>query len=85
MNEKEFLTTAQVASLLGVSRIAIFKKIKSGRIRAKKSGRNYLISRAEIETTMGSDLSERNKLKIDTAVSKVLTEYGQTIKLLGQE
>lgn len=47
MNEsklkKEYLSTAELANLLGVSRIAVFKKIKLGKIKAFKIGRNFVI------------------------------------------
>ena len=38
--EKEYLSTSEVAKILGISRIAVFKKIKSGEIKAEKKGRN---------------------------------------------
>jgi len=65
--------------------VAIFKKIKSGQIKAHKAGRNYLIARGEIETILGDNLSDHKKDEIDIAVTRVLKEYGQTIKLLGKE
>ena len=42
---KDFLTTTEVSKVLGISRIAVFKKIKSGEIKAQKNGRNYIIHR----------------------------------------
>lgn len=47
---KEFFTTNELAKILGVSRVAVFKKIKSGAIKAKKMGRNFVIYKKDIET-----------------------------------
>ncbi len=57
MNEnkvkKEYLSTSELAKLLGVSRIAVFKKIKSGKIKAFKIGRNYVVPIEEFWTAKG--------------------------------
>jgi len=63
MKEKYF-STMQVAKILGVSRIAIFKKIQSGSIKAMKVGRNYLISKDELLPLIKKRLEkERNEGK----------------------
>lgn len=38
-----YLSTTQVAKLLGISSVAVFKRIKSGRIKAQKIGRSYAV------------------------------------------
>lgn len=48
MKLKEFYTTAELAKLLGVSRIAVFNRIKKGDIRAQKMGRNFVIFKKDI-------------------------------------
>ena len=48
INEKDFYTTAELAELLGVSRIAVFKRIKSGSIKATKVGRNFVIFKKDV-------------------------------------
>ncbi len=50
MESKEFFTTSELAKKLGISRIAVFKKIKSGKIRAQKMGRNFVIYKKDVET-----------------------------------
>lgn len=85
MDKKEFFTTSEVARMLGVSRIAIFKQIKKGTIRARKSGRAYLVPKDELDDVLVEGLSEARKRDIDGAVGKVVAEYGQTLKLLGKE
>lgn len=83
--QKEFLSTGEVAKLLGISRIAVFKKIKSGGIQAQKVGRNFVIPRKELPVLLGKALSEEKKKAIEEAVQKVVKEYGETLRLLGRE
>lgn len=83
--EKDFFSTTEVAKILGISRIAVFKKIKSGEIKAKKVGRNYVINKNELPRISGVILSEDKKKLIDEAVTKTVNEYGETLRLLGRE
>lgn len=82
---KEFLSTIEVAKLLGISRIAVFKKIKTGEIMAKKVGRNFVIAKECLPFLLGEELSASEKNSINATVSKVVSEYGETLKLLGAE
>lgn len=43
-DEKQFYSVAEAAKKLGVSRIAVFKRIKKGDIKAMRVGRIYVIS-----------------------------------------
>jgi len=83
--EKELYSTNDLARLLGVSRIAIFKRIQAGKIKAKKVGRNFVIPRKELPEILGNVLTKPKKRAIDAAVKKTVREYGQTLKLLGRE
>jgi len=83
--EKNYLTTAKLAKLLGISRIAVFKKIKSGRIKAKKIGRNFVVDKAEIGEILDESLTEKRKAEISEAVKQTVKEYAETLKLLGKE
>jgi excisionase family DNA binding protein len=82
---KNTLSTKELAKLLGVSRVAIFKKIQKGEIRAEKIGRNFVIDKKSLPEILGSVLTEAKKKKIEDAVKKTVKEYGETLKLLGQE
>lgn len=82
---KKLLSTTQVAKLLGISRVAVLKKIKTGEIKAHKVGRNYVISKADLPIEIGGELTEAKKMLIDKAVKKTVQEYGKTLKLLGKE
>ncbi|KKQ68577.1 MAG: hypothetical protein A2626_02765 [Candidatus Nealsonbacteria bacterium RIFCSPHIGHO2_01_FULL_38_55] len=48
MELKEFYTTAELAEILGISRVAVFNKIKKGEIKALKMGRNFVIFKKDI-------------------------------------
>ncbi len=79
----QFLSTLQAAKILGISRVALFNKIKSGEIKAMKVGRNYIIPREEImDRPKKGELSEVRKAEIDKGVDRVILEYGETLKLL---
>jgi excisionase family DNA binding protein len=49
MESKEFYTTKELAELLGISRVAVFNKIKKGDIKAQKMGRNFIIFKKDVE------------------------------------
>jgi len=80
-----YITIPELAKILGVSRITVFKKVKKGEIKASKIGRNYAIPKRYLEEILGKALSEREKQEIERAVKKTVKEYGQTLKLLGKE
>jgi len=85
MIKKEYLSVSQFAKILGVSRIAIYKKIKKGQIEAIRIGRSFVIPRKYLTDITGKTLSEKNKKIIDEAVRKIFKEYGEVLKLLGRE
>lgn len=80
-----YITIPELAKILGLSRVAIFKRVKKGAIKAVKIGRNYAIPRAYIDSILGRTLGDSDKKEIDIAVKKTVKEYGRTLKLLGKE
>lgn len=82
MENKRVMTTSELAKMLGISRIAVFKKIKSGKIKAVKVGRNYIISKKDIPSLFAATSKEKKHL-IERAVKKTVSEYGEVLKLLG--
>jgi len=86
MTKKEsYLSIPELAKVLGMSRIAVFKKVKAGEIKAIRVGRNYAVPAESIDNILGHSLSEDEKEKISRAVKKVVHEYGEVLKLLGRE
>jgi excisionase family DNA binding protein len=87
--KKLYISVAELAKMLGISRIAVFNKIKKGQIPAEKIGRSYAVSMEHVnEIISGSSsgiLTEDKKEEIKKAVEKVVKEYGEALKLLGKE
>lgn len=83
--DKEFYSVPEVAKILGVSRIAIFKKIKKGEIKAERIGRNYAIESSELAHIFGKKISAQDKKELDKAIRKVFKDYSETLRLLGNE
>lgn len=85
MEKREFISVLEFAELLGVSRIAIYKRIKKGQIDAVRIGRSYAIPKKYVNDIVGKTLSEKNKKMIAAAVKRTFKEYGEVIKRLGRE
>ena len=83
--KKQLYSVKEVADILKISRIAVHKKIKTGRIQANKVGRSYVISKEEVQKLVTLELTDAMKKEIDKALSKVVEEYGEALKLLGKE
>ncbi len=85
MAKANYITIPQLARLLGISRIAVYKKVKSGQIKATRMGRNYVICDREITGILGKEVSSEDKKQIDAAIKKVVQEYGEFLKMLGKD
>jgi excisionase family DNA binding protein len=80
---KTYLTTSEVAKILGVNRVTIFRRIKSGEIKAERIGRNFLVPAEQFVSQ--NKLTEEKKQEIKKVVEKAVKEYGETFRLLGNE
>jgi len=85
MKKSEFITIPQLAKILGLSRIAVYKKVRKGQIKAVRIGRTFAIDQKYVLKILGKDLGQEDKRQIDDAIRKTIKEYGQTLKLLGSE
>jgi len=87
--KRTYISVAELAKMLGISRIAVFNKIKKGQIPAEKIGRSYAILMEHVNEIISGSISEilteEKKEDIKNAVEKVVKEYGETLKLLGKE
>lgn len=85
----KYVSVAELAKMLGISRIAVFNRIKKGLIPAEKIGRFYVISMEDVSDIINGSalgvLTDEKKDEIKKAVEKVVREYGETLKLLGKE
>lgn len=79
------LTIPQLADKLGLSRVAVWNKVKRGEIRAAKVGRQYVISAQDARVAAGEELSPERKKCLEAAVDRVVREYGPVLKRLSRE
>ena len=49
---REYYSIPEAAVLLGLSRIAVFKRVKAGRMAALRIGRNWAVPAAELERVL---------------------------------
>jgi excisionase family DNA binding protein len=85
MAKERYLTIPELAKLLGVSRIAIYNRVKKGQIPASKIGKTYVITDQTVANILGKEVTRSGKKRIDAAVRKTVQEYGEVLKKLGKE
>lgn len=85
MTTQHYLSTTEAARILGVSRITVFQRIRNGKIKAEKVGHSYVIDPEDIGISADNGVSPKRKLVMNQAVKKTVTEYGETLRLLGKE
>lgn len=85
MERAKYISIAEFAKILGISRIAVYKKVKKGQIEAIRVGRSFAIPQKNVTAILGKTLQEKDKREIDKAVKKTVKEYGEVLKLLGRE
>jgi excisionase family DNA binding protein len=85
MVKKRYITIPQLAKALGISRIAVYRRVKSGAIPATKVGRIYVIADRTVNEILGAELGRKMKDRIDAAIDCTASEYGQVLKWLSKE
>jgi len=86
VTEIQYVTTTEAAKLLGISRIALYKRIKRGVLKAKRMGKFYMIPKREvIFDVIGKPLLEEQKKVLEKAIKRTIEEYGDVLKRLGNE
>ncbi len=83
--ENKYLSISEVAKLLKISRIAVYKKVKKGHIKAIKIGKHFAIPSKSIDEAKYRTLRATDKARIRRAVRKTVREYGETLRLLGRD
>ena len=85
MEKSDFFSIPELSKYLGISRIAVYKKVKMGQIKAIKIGRNYAIPKDQyLNNVLNRELKEDEKKQVEKAVKKTIREYGEALKLLGK-
>lgn len=83
--EKKYLTVAELAKILDITRAAVHKKIQAGKITTMRIGRTYAIPVSLLPEILRTELGEERKKDIDDVVKRVVKEYGETLRLLDKE
>ena len=81
----DLITIPKLAEGLGLSRVAVYKKVKSGQIPAKRVGRIYVISANTANILLQPAIGKQDLEWIDEAVKKVVREYSVVLKWLSAE
>jgi len=83
--DKEYYSTIEAANILRVSRKTVFKWAQSGKIKATKVGRNYIIPHSVVLEKLGKSIGKDKKANIEKAIDKAMREYEKTFRMLGKE
>lgn len=75
MSDK-FYSTPEVAKILGITRIAVFKKIKTGKLKAMKVGKGYVVAK--------EDLMHHYRLKLAKVAKKMSPDESEAIDKISQ-
>ena len=73
----------EISDILGISKVSVINKIKTGQIRAHKVGNGYVIDSADV--LFGQNLPENIKFEIENVVKKAVKQYEEAFKLLSKE
>ncbi|MBN1509718.1 MAG: helix-turn-helix domain-containing protein [Sedimentisphaerales bacterium] len=79
------MTIPQLARELGVSRVSVWNRVKSGKITAHKVGAQYVIRAKDANVALGRSLTDEQRRRIHYAVDRVVKEYGSVLKQLSHE
>lgn len=85
MDREKYITIPKLAKLLGISRIAVYKRVKRGEIPATKIGGIYVITDETVNRVLNRRITPKGKRHIDSAVRRAVRDYGVVLKRLGRE
>lgn len=68
MVRDKYFTTAELAKMLGISRVSVHKKIKSGEIKAIAMGRNYVVEKNSLPSEIKERIQEEKKQTIEQII-----------------
>ncbi len=82
---KEYYSTIEAANIFRVSRKTVFQWIKTGKIKATKVGRNFIVPHSSIVDKLGKTLGTEKKAEIEKSIDKAMEDFEQTFRRLGKE
>jgi excisionase family DNA binding protein len=85
MVNQQYITIPQLAKLLGLSRIEVYRKVRKGQIKAEKIGHMYVIKDKDVTHILGKKPSAKDKGQIEKAVKMAVEEYVEVLRKLGEQ
>ena len=82
MSNNKYLSITDLAQIMGLSRVQVFRKIKAKQIPAEKIGNFYVIPR-DYAASITGEMTKKDERTIKKGVARVIKEYGEVIKKLG--
>ncbi len=82
---KQLFSLKEVADLLNVDRVTVYRWVKSGKVKAERVGGSFVVSAENLPHHLLGELSEERKVWIRDAVAQALQEYGETFRALARE
>lgn len=82
---KDFYSTIEAGRILNISRVSVFNRIKTGKLKATKVGRNFVIPHAAILEALGQKVGHVKKAEIERAIDLAMRDYEETFRLLAKE
>lgn len=79
------LTIPELAERMGLSRVAVYRKVKSGKIPATRVGRIHIVSARTARDILQDKITPARAAWIEAAVKKVVVEYGDVLARLSKE
>jgi excisionase family DNA binding protein len=83
--KKDFYSTAEVAQILNISRVSVFNRIKSGKLKATKVGRNFIVTHEELLEALGDRIGPAKKEQIEKAINRAMKDYKEVFEKLAKE
>jgi len=85
MVNKQFYSLPEVAQVLGISRIAVYKQVISGKISAQRMGRGYFVSAEYLGMAGQDEILEEDRVILSENLHLISDQYITTLIELSQE
>ena len=82
---KIYISIPEAAQILGVHRQAVFNMVKKGKIAAMRIGKNYAIAKEDLVGLSVRKRKTSRSKQIERGVKKVVSQYGEALKMLGED
>jgi len=82
---KKFYSTTEAAVILNISRISVFRRIKLGKLKATKIGRNFVITHEDLLEALGEKIGPAKKAQIEKAIGRAMKDYKEVFQKLAKE